>query len=76
MSEVSIDREKALRVGCRIWQQFDKISEKEAQDLSHGQNVEALRVALNRLRNLFDKEFDKELERLVVEGRNEANKPA
>ena len=76
MSEVSIDREKGISVGCRIWQQFDKIAEKEANGESHGQNIEALRVALNRLRRLLPDDFDKELEQAVIDAGNEANKPA
>lgn len=75
MTDVDIDRQKALRNGCRIFQQFTLVADKEANDIPHGQNIEALRIALNRLRNLFPDDFNDELDQMIAEG-SEANKPS
>ena len=79
MSEVSIDEEKALAVGCRLWTQIDKAADKDSEGLPTGRHLEAIRVALNRLKRLFPKDFQKKLDALVAEavasGTGEGGKP-
>ena len=74
MSEVSIDREKALTQGCRIFQQFTRTADKATKGIVPGQNIEALRIGLLRLRRLFPDDFNAELDKMIEDG-NEGGKP-
>ena len=79
MSEVSVDEEKALAVGCRLWTQIDKATDHDSEGQPVGQNLEAIRVALNRLKRLFPRDFQAKLKALVEEaeasGTGEGGKP-
>lgn len=79
---MDVDRKRALRAGCRIFQQFEKVRTLEADGKNHGQNVEALRVALLKLAGAFPEDFLKELSQMLDldyvigdSAENEAAKP-
>ena len=78
MSEVSIDREKGISVGCQIASDMNRVKRRFRADNTHGAAMSfgALYRELEKaLLPLFGDEFEKELRAAIEAGENESDKP-